>query len=267
MRGVLLALLMITGWTATAVPEAAAQDLIELFRQQRFRAEAERIVRGEGRYARPMPPAILQTPSDTIRYWAARHSPEWTERLFGPPPPPPFDIHDVQVMGRFQRGWFEEEFGDGPWAFLGTFRLESLDTLRTHELRARMEAHFGPPSHTLVEVGSRKPGIDVAVQFAYWFVVNDSIPVIVSDVSGPLDRGLVFSTEARFSDRLPEFREALLGRLISDPRRAPYVDYYFHVQGETWYRVGFDGMWFFMDPIRTPDLTRGRPHLPARNAP
>jgi hypothetical protein len=241
------------------VEDARSQDIIDLFQRQRFRVEAERLIREKGIHIQPARPAMLATRADSVRAVLVRISPD------GAPPEDAYEapvvIDQVQVVRRFQRGWFEEQFGETMWSFIGNYRHEQIDTLRTNELRARLEAHFGAPSQTLVERERARPRIDEAVQFEYWFVVNDSIPVIVSDVGGPTDRGLVFQTDDRFATQLPALRRALLGVLIDEPVRAPYVDYFYHVLSDTWFRTGFDGRRFFMDRIRPPDLTRGRPLL------
>jgi hypothetical protein len=95
------------------------------------------------------------------------------------------------------------------------------------------------------------------VQFAYWFVVNDSIPVRVTDANGPSARGLIVSTDRAYRDRLRALRRALLDPLRRK-ERAPYVDYYYEDETRRWYRVGFDGTSFFREQITRRDIVRGR---------
>jgi hypothetical protein len=241
------------------VAEASSQDIIDLFQRQRFRIEAERLIREKGARVQPAQATMLPTRADSVRAVLARFSPHSESPMDAYEAPVVID--QVLVVRRFQRGWFEEQYGATKWSFIGNHRLEEIDTLRTNDLRSRLEAHFGAPSQTLVERERLRPRIDEAVQFEYWFVVNDSIPVIVSDVGGPTDRGLVFQTDDRFASQLPALRRALLGVLVDQPARAPYVDYFYHVLSDTWFRTGYDGRRFFMDRIRPPDLTRGRPLL------
>jgi hypothetical protein len=163
-----------------------------------------------------------------------------------------------------ERSWFRKRYGDTDWSFLGTGpRLTFLDTTYTRDLRARLQARFGAPTRTLAEVDlaawRRSPDSsrEALPQFAYWFVVNDSIPVRVTDVNGPAGRGLIVSTDREHRDRLLALRAALLG----DLRRAeptPYVDYYYDDAARRWYRVGFDGRSFFRERISRFDIVRGR---------
>jgi hypothetical protein len=102
---------------------------------------------------------------------------------------------------------------------------------------------------------------DEPIQFEYWFVVNDSIPVRVSDVNGPVERGVIVSTDRAHREQLPALRAALFGPLRR-AERAPYVDYYYEEETRRWYRVGYDGTRFFRERISRFDITPGRrPHL------
>ena len=126
-----------------------------------------------------------------------------------------------------------------------------------------MQAAFGRPTHTLADVDlnawrqTPDSSRDALPQFAYWFVVNDSIPVRVSDVNGPDERGAIVATERRYRDDLPALRRALL-RPLRRVERAPYVDYYYEPESRRWYRVGFDGRTFFRERISRFDIVPGR---------
>ncbi|SHK11083.1 hypothetical protein [Rhodothermus profundi] len=175
---------------------------------------------------------------------------------------PRFTLTRWRVVRRFEQRWFQRRFGQEGWAYLGSNSWTPLDTLRTAELRARLQAHFGNPTRTLAEVDlfRRRPR-DEYIQFEYWLVLNDSIPFRIMDVNGPLERGLVVASAPRYRDQLWQIRQALLGRLIDDPKRAPFVDYYYQPETDTWYLTGFDGQHFFLTPIRRPARILGRPRL------
>ncbi len=175
-----------------------------------------------------------------------------------------FQIEELHEVSDLERSWFRNQHGDTQWSFLGSrSRLTILDTTRTRELRARLQTHFGDPTYTPAEVNlnkwSQEPDStrESLVQFAYWFVVNDSIPVRVTDVSGPMGRGLIVSTDRAYRDHLVSLREALLHPLRREDR-APYVDYYYDEEKRRWYRVGFDGQSFFREHISRRDIVRGR---------
>ncbi|MFO8098557.1 MAG: hypothetical protein R6T83_02915 [Salinibacter sp.] len=177
--------------------------------------------------------------------------------------PSDFPLQETRAVGRLEREWFATEFKSTNWSFLGSSSyLTVFDTTYTRELRARLQAQFGDPTQTLADLPDTSRAGEP--QFEYWFVVNDSVPVRVSDPNGPRDRGLIVATERRLRDRLPALRAALL-RPLRQPERAPYVDYYTETtdDGDTrWYRTGFDGRSYFMNQIQRTDILTGRrPHV------
>ncbi|MFP4227934.1 MAG: hypothetical protein ACLFTE_03805 [Salinivenus sp.] len=176
---------------------------------------------------------------------------------------PAVAIEETRVVSRLEREWFTAKFESTEWSFLGAnSSLTVFDTTYTRELRARLQAQFGDPTQTLADLPDTSRSGEA--QFEYWFVVNDSIPVRVSDPNGPHDRGLIVATERRLRDRLPELRAALL-RPLRQPEREPYVDYYYETTDDSptrWYRTGFDGQSYFMDRIQRSDILTGRrPHV------
>lgn len=181
-----------------------------------------------------------------------------------------FALDDVRPVRHLERAWFQEQYGDTGWSYVGsTRRLTFVDTAQTRDLRARLQAQFGAPTRTPAERDldewRRKPDSvrESPAQFEYWFVVNDSVPVRVMDVSGPLDRGVIVSTSSRYRDRLDSLRAALLGPLEHEDR-APYVDYFYEEGTRRWYRTGFDGHDFFRERISVFDIVPGRrPRLDA----
>jgi hypothetical protein len=199
--------------------------------------------------------------------------------VFGPPDTtaaprrPAFPIAEVRPVRHLERGWFRERYRAVDWSFLGAgTRLTVFDTTRTWDLRARLQAQFGDPTRTMAELYSeewrRTPDStrEDPIQFEYWFVVNDSIPVRVTDVNGPTERGVIVSTDRRYRDRLVALRAALL-RPLRDGPRAPYVDYYFERASRRWFRVGFDGTAFFRERVSRFDIVPGRrPYLESPEA-
>jgi hypothetical protein len=264
---VLAVLLLVEGSGASFVKGQQFPDgrrdspnLISRYRMARYRLLVQKIVARMP--MRTLPPESLPTPVDS---------------LFGPPdsttrPVPEttagealsFPVEEVRRVRRLERSWFRNRFGDTEWSFLGSSsRMTILDTTHARDLRARLQAHFGDPTFTPAEVDlnewARRPDStrEGLVQFAYWFVVNDSIPVRVTDGNGPDERGLVVSTDRAHRDRLMELRSALLHPLRRE-KRSPYVDYFYEDATRRWYRVGFDGQSFFREHISRRDIVRGR---------
>lgn len=262
-----LLLLVLAAALAAALPAAAqtgraqvgrSPDLAEEYQRLRFRAEAVRLLARDGHGVAPRPPARLSYAGDTLSAFLASFAPPSAAA----PPPPAFVVETWQTIPKLGRGWFETAYDSTEWAYLGTHGFTMMDSTRTTELRARLQAHFGAPTVTSVE---RRPGSHgdarEAIQFEYWFVLNDRIPLVVMDVNGPFERGLVLATDRHYRDLLPAIRQAFLAERLMQPRRAPYVDYYYHAARGAWYRTGFDGDAFFLDRIARPRLERGRPFL------
>jgi hypothetical protein len=250
--GLLGLLVAVSGTPRLANGQASSEPgIIDRYLTARFLAQARQVLTTHGSAVPVMAPVRLATTADSLL----------------PPPPdtaglndePTFDITERRVVRRLERTWFQDEFGDTPWAFLGNSSyLTSLDTTFTRTLRARLEAQFGPPTRTLAELLDEDGSIDDYVQFEYWFVVNDSIPAVVMDVHGPYDRGLIVATDRRYREELRAFRKALLAPLVESPARKPFVDYFYDVDVERWYRTGYDGADYFIEPVPRGRIVPGR---------
>lgn len=130
-----------------------------------------------------------------------------------------------------------------------------------------MEAYFGPPTQTITEAlgaGADRYTRDRYIQFEYWFVLNDSIPFVVMDVNGPLERGLIVSSDYRYRDILLRLRESFMEDFARSTRRAAYVDYYYNPIESSWYYAGFDGIRYYLERTREPNFAMGRPWLNPR---
>lgn len=255
--------LLIIVLLALLAPAAQAQTLAERYRSQLFKTQAERIFRKHGMRAQPRPPDRVTSPADTVLLWIAQFNPE----VLPPPavvvpPAPRFEVTSWKLVRKLERPVYEDEFRRVLWAYVGSNRITSLDTLFTRELRARLEGRFGAPTKTLTEVDFRENlRKEEYIQFEYWFVLNDSIPLVVMDVNGPFERGLVVAGDQRFREVLHDIKYAFLDEVTRDDTKAPYVDYYYHVEQRAWYRTGYDGRTYFLRRIARPDLIRGRPVL------
>ena len=178
--------------------DAGGLSLIERYQRARHRALARRHLRQEGHLPVHHPPA--QLPTSSIQADSAE-------------PEPSFPLHDVRPVWRLERDWFQEKFADTEWAFLGKASHHAfLDTARTLDLWTRLQTAFGDPTRTPADAPLETPP-DNQTRFEYWFVVNDSIPVQVTDVRGPRDRGLVVAVERSYRSQLRALRDTLLAPL------------------------------------------------------
>ena len=260
--GVVAVVVLLVGGRAPDLRAQTAADslsLAERYRTVRLRMLSQDFL--EGRRGLPVqPPRLLPTDADSLLSPSSQSD---TARA-APETKPSFSLASVRRVRTLERSWFRQRYRAVEWAFLGSgSRLTFPDTSRTRDLRARLQARFGPPTRSLAEVYSNEwvqapdSTREPPIQFEYWFIVNDSIPVRVSDVGGPGERGVIVSTDRRHRDDLVALRSALFGPLKS-VERAPYVDYYYEQSTRRWYRVGFDGRSFFRERISRFDIVPGR---------
>ena len=236
---------------------ADSLSLAERYRAARFQMLVQTFL--EGRTGVPVrPPRVFRVQGDSIVTGGE------TADSLGRRPRRSFPVTDVRRVRDLELSWFRERYKDVKWSFLGAgTRITFFDTTRTRVLRAHLQAQFGEPTRTLAEVYSNEwrraadSTREAPIQFEYWFVVNDSIPVRVSDVNGPRDRGVILSTSRRYRDRLVGLRESLLAPL-RDGAPAPYVDYFYEEETRRLYRVGYDGEAYFRERISRFDITPGR---------
>lgn len=263
--GVVLMVVLLVGGSGTAPAGLRAQtpgdslSLAERYQTARLRMLARDFLEGQ-RGLPVQPPRLLSTGADTLLSPSSRTD---TARAVAEAKPS-FPIESVRRVRTLERSWFQERYRAVEWAFLGSgSRLTFADTSRTRDLRARLQARFGPPTRSLAEVYSNEwvqapdSTREVPIQFEYWFIVNDSIPVRVSDVGGPRERGVIVSTDRRYREDLVALRSALF-RPLKTVERGPYVDYYYEQSTRRWYRVGFDGQTFFRERISRFDIVPGR---------
>lgn len=227
-----------------------SEVLIQRYQAARQRVLVQRIVQTGHRGVRPLPPTTLPVASDSL---LRLRSPDAASSSAGPA----LAVTSVRKVRKLERSWFRDTFHDTPWAFFGSSRrFAFVDTTRTRDLRARLETQYGPPTQALGDFDLRSPR-DEYIQFEYWFVVNDTIPVVVIDVGGPMERGLIVSTDAAYRSHLPALRRHLLHPL-RDTERSVYVDYYYNDVQRRWYRTGFNGRTFFRERVYRSQLVPGR---------
>ena len=259
----ILRYLLLWAITSIIVLPVKAQSLVDRYKSARFNVQVEEFFETNGMFARPNDIRHIPTRADTLQQWLnqltnnARIS-EWNRRE------KKFEVETWRLIRKFERPWFNAKFEKTLWAYLGTESLMPVDTSYTRDLRAKLEAYYGPPTQTISELlqsnDSRRMR-DRYMQFEYWFIVNDSIPVLLMDVNGPLERGIIVSSDQEYRDILLQVRESLLREFLQSDKRAPYIDYYYDSISRIWYYAGFDGKSYIYEPIDRPNLALGRPWL------
>ena len=234
-------------------------DLISHYQQVRTRQIATEVAEKGTMRLNYQPLEGLDTKAQVIQDKLSELS--WNALLASLPDPlETFGITSIRLISKLESPSYEKLFSEADWAFMGSSTRSAIDTMKTADIRSRLQHHYGSPTRTLSELGYpdslRREDV---VQFEYWFIANGNIPVIVMDVNGPWDRGVVLAAEMKFRSKLELIKKTLLEQLPGRPDRKPFIDYYYNFDQRTWYLTGFDGASFFDQRIQRPELTMGRP--------
>ncbi len=151
---------------------------------------------------------------------------------------------------------FLEDFRETYWKAASALIPSPIDTMQTLELRTRLTQLFGTPTRNAAAAAQEQYLGSEFVQFEYWFVVNDTIPLLVLDTAGPFGRGLLIAGREAQSAHMPIIKADLAARLLAAPATVPYVDYYHDFERKQWFKTGFDGAGYFTERIRTPRWAR-----------
>ncbi len=79
-------------------------------------------------------------------------------------------------------------------------------------------------------------------------MINDEIPLVVTDTNGPFERGIVVSSDSKFTKQLEQIRNVLFEPLLEAGTMAQYVDYYYDDEFDSWYRTRFESHFFEKTP-------------------
>lgn len=255
--------LLLAGLLFCVSPTAGtAQDLVSRLRATRYLAAAHAFIQQQGE-RRPVLPIQRLPRADSI-YHKIWNLPFGEVQLDLGDPLSIGELREVSVrfISREDRIRYHTLFTLVPWSFLGNERVLPLDTTQTWRMRSALEAAYGPPTRTLIDLAGVPLTFDNAFQFEYWFIVNDTIPVYFSDTGGPYDRGLLFAVPALYRDRTLDLRDALMGPLLESGVLAPFADYFFEPETRRWYLTEFTGRRMRIRGIASPDLRAGPPQTP-----
>lgn len=150
-----------------------------------------------------------------------------------------------------EQGAFVERYREAYWQAANRSRIP-LDTMGTPALRGRLQAAFGDPTRNADAQRRYGYGGSEYVQFEYWFIVNDSIPVLALDLDGPFGSGLLVAGDERHEEFLGDLKRDLSRQLLAVRFPDPWVDYYHAFDREAWYRTGYNGAEYFTREVRAP---------------
>jgi len=157
--------------------------------------------------------------------------------------------HDPQ-----ERAEFMQRFENIKWTGQGLYQRTRVDRLQTNEVRARLQTVFGDPTQTLedlIDKAGFRPA--EAIEFEYWFTVDDSIPMMVLDVDGPFGTGLVYGGASRYIDLMPQIKRTFSQKLMSVETLAEFQDYFYSPEREQWFDVRYSNGAYRTEEIDAPE--------------
>lgn len=153
-----------------------------------------------------------------------------------------------------ERAGFMQRFDDIKWTGQGLYQGTRIDNLQTNEVRARLQAEYGNPTQTLEDLIDKEGFRPAeAIEFEYWFTVDDSIPLMVLDVDGPFGTGLVYGGASRYIDLMPQIKRTFSKKLMSVEKLAEYQDYFYSPEREQWFDVRYSNGEFTTAEIDAPE--------------
>jgi hypothetical protein len=165
-----------------------------------------------------------------------------------------FEAAEFEKITRENRAQFERQTQDISLTGQGLYEDTKLDDRQTNEIRARLQAQFGDPTQTLEDLINKdnfRPG--KAIQFEYWFMVNDSIPLMVLDWNGPFGSGLTYGGASKYVDLMPQIKREFVQKLMSVEELGEYEDYFYSPEKEQWYIVKYEDGKFRNEEIDSPE--------------
>lgn len=166
-----------------------------------------------------------------------------------------FEEPDIVKVEPSERSEFQAKFSDISWTGQGLYNPTTIDRIPTVELRSRLQTAFGEPTQTiedLINTSNFRPA--KAVQFEYWFIVDDEIPMMILDLDGPFENGLVYVGASRYIDLMPQIKRTLNRMLMDEAEElAPYSDYFYSPERDQWYLVEYENGEFNQESIDRPD--------------
>lgn len=165
-----------------------------------------------------------------------------------------FSEPKFEKMSKDQWGYFMNKFDDVKLTGQGLNSKLAIDELETSEVRARLQAVFGEPTKTIEDLIGRenfRPG--KAIQFEYWFAVDDSIPLMVLDIDGPFGDGLVYGGASRYIDLMPQIKRTFSQKLMGVEIPEEYSDYFYSPEREQWYLVSYENGEYSTEEIDSPE--------------
>lgn len=164
-----------------------------------------------------------------------------------------FEEPEITKIGDDKKAWFSNEFEDVNWTGEGFYDRTVLDERQTNEIRARLQEVYGDPTKTIGDLINNEDFRPAqAIQFEYWFVIDDSIPMMILDIDGPFGRGLVYAGASKYIDLMPQIKRYFAKEMMAVKELPSYQDYYYSVERRQWFNVTHDNGAFRTKEISSP---------------
>lgn len=152
----------------------------------------------------------------------------------------PFAAPEFKKVELVDADEFERRFHATQWTGQGFQGRTAIDVLPAMELRARLQKVFGNPTKRLEDLIT-KPNFRLgeAIQYEYWFVINDSIPLMILDIDGPFATGLVYAGPVAYMDFMPEIKRALSTKIMQAERLAEFTDIFYSPERNQWFEISY----------------------------
>lgn len=163
-----------------------------------------------------------------------------------------FEEPEIIKVDRDERTAYQNRFSSIKWTGQG-FNFNQLDRTPSIEIRANLQSVYGDPTQTVEDIiqkdGYLRDG--KSIQFEYWFIVDGEIPMMVLDLEGPFENGLVYVGASQYIDLMPQVKRTLTKKL-GDASPKEYTDYFYSPERKQWYKVSYSAGEYKKEEIKQP---------------
>ncbi len=168
-----------------------------------------------------------------------------------------FKESDIVKVENADAADFQRKFRNTRWTGQGMQGITDIDRIPSMELRARFQTVFGDPTQTLDDLVFKSNfRLAEAIQYEYWFIVDDEIPLMILDIDGPFANGLVYAVSVSHIDLMPQVKRALSQMLMEPTRLEDYQDIFYSPERRAWYEIKYSDGEFGYEEVPVPQRFR-----------
>lgn len=165
-----------------------------------------------------------------------------------------FEAPEIEKVTKENRAEFKKLLQEVKLTGQGLYGKTGIDNRETSEVRARLQAAYGDPTQKLEDlINQDNFRLGKAIQFEYWFTVNDSIPLVVLDWDGPFGSGLTYGGASKYVDLMPQIKREFARTLMSVEELGEFEDYFYSPEQEQWYIVTYQDGKYNNEEIESPE--------------